>query len=125
WAPSGARSEALLGPAGVEVAPRRAGRLLGLAREPTGLVVGDAEPSVRVDVEAVDHTPQAEVTQVGLEGELDAHRRDPIRVLELEVPPDQPLGVRPQLVHLHRGELERSQLRLPPGGLPRPLELAQ
>ena len=57
---------------------------------PAGLVVGDDELAVVVELEPVDDAPQCEVADRGLEPQLQPDGADRARVLHREVALDQP-----------------------------------
>ena len=78
---------------GVEVDAAELALLVVLAGHLAGLVVGDDQAAVGVELEPVDDAAEAEVADRGLELELDADGRDGGRVLELEVAADELLGV--------------------------------
>ena len=86
-----------------------AGEALGLPelrRHRAGLVVGDHELAVLVELEPVDDAAQPGAAEVGLELELEADGVHRARVLELEVLAHQRLGVGVELGPLLVGEVE-------------------
>ena len=85
--------------------------LPALARLAAGLVVGDHELAVGVELEAVDDPADDDaVGGLGGHAQLDAEHRDRARVLDLEVAPEQHLGVGVERRPLVLGELELGEL---------------
>ena len=116
----------------VHVHAGQALRLPELRRHRAGLVVGDHELAVLVELEAVDDAAQPGAAEVGFELQLQADRADGARVLQLEVLADQRLGVgvelRPFLVGEHevgevgvRGELDAGAREIGQRGVERAL----
>lgn len=66
---------------------------MALGGDPTGLVVGDHEPAVLVELESVDDAPEPKSVEVDLDLELDADRVHRGGVLQAEVAPHELLGV--------------------------------
>jgi hypothetical protein len=75
-----------------------------------GLVVGDHEAALVVELQAVDDAPQQQALDVELEVQLEADGVDPGGVLELEVPPDHGLGVVEEGVLLLVVEVESGEV---------------
>ncbi len=86
-----------------------AGQALGLPqlrRHRAGLVVGDHELAVLVELEPVDDAAQARAAEVGFELQLEADGADRAGILELEVLADQRFGVGVEVCPFLLGEHE-------------------
>ncbi len=90
----------------VHVHTAQALRLPELRGHRAGLVVGDDELAVLVELEAVDDAAQPRAPEIGLELQLQPDGPDRARILELEVLADERLGVGVELRPLRLGELE-------------------
>ena len=86
-------AEQLLAQEGVEVDAAQAPLLVARRRRPAGLVVGDDELAVGVQLEPVDDAAQVQAADLDLEPQLEADGVDRGRVLQVEVLLDQRLGV--------------------------------
>ena len=86
-------AEDLLAQQGVEVHAVESPLLVALDGRLAGLVVGDHELAVGVELEAVDDAPQRDPADRGLQPQLEADRVDTGGVLQLEVAAQQGLGL--------------------------------
>ena len=73
---------------------------MGDPRRAAGLVVGDDELAVRVEIEAVDHAAQRRAADLGRQPELETDRVHRRRVFEAEVLAHQVLGFVEEGPHL-------------------------
>ena len=103
-------AEELLAQQGVEVDAAELALLVALGRGPTGLVVGDHEATVRVELEPVDDADELEPLDLGLEAQLDADGRDHRGVFEQELVANQLLGLGDELGRLVIGQPELDEL---------------
>lgn len=69
------------------------GVLVPLRRGAAGLVVGDDQLAIGIELQPVDDAAQPQVADAGLEHQFDADGMDLARILELEVSPHQGAGL--------------------------------
>ena len=91
---------------------RRAGTARGRCRRPPGLVVGDDDPAVVVELEPVDDAAQREGADLDGEEQLGADDPHRVGILELEVVADQLTGVGHNSSSVSAAELQLLVLRV-------------
>ena len=106
----GTLAEGALAEQGVHVDAAQALRLPELARDRAGLVVGDDELAVLVELEPVDHAAEAHPAEVGFELELQPDRPHRAGVFEREVALDEQHRVGVELRPLLVGEHEVGEI---------------